>query len=239
MDLRDKTIVVTGATAGLGLAFSRALVSKGATVFGLARRTQKLDAITAELGTAFRGVQCDVSSESDVTRAFTTILEQTNRLDVLVNNAGLGRFGKVEDMSMDDWDAQVDTNLKGVFLCSQRVLPTMKAQNKHSGFGGHIVNICSVSGLVGSAATSIYNATKFGLRGFSEAMMKEVREDGIKVTCLMPGSIQTDFFDTAGVGIIDNPMTAQEITSTLLHVLETPDNYLISEITMRPLRPRS
>ena len=237
MQLDTKTAVVTGATAGLGRAFSERLIEKGATVFGLARRGEKLSEVTEQLGDKFHGVVCDVSDETSVIAAFEKISGFTNHLDILVNNAGLGRFGRIEDMSVADWDIQMETNLRGVFLCTRAALAPLRMQNEKSGFGGHIVNISSVAGLIGNPEVGAYNASKFGLRGFSEALMKEVRADGIKVTCLFPGSIQTEFFETAGVGISSNPMTASDITSTLIHVLETPDNYLISEVSMRPLRP--
>ncbi len=237
MILKGKTAVITGASAGLGRDFSNALIEKGVTVFGLARRAEKLEEMDDRLGALFHGIECDVSDEKQVTKAFESISSQSDRLDILVNNAGLGRFGLLEDMSAEDWDVQMATNLRGVFLCTRAVLPAMKRHNAETGFGGHIVNICSVAGLVGNAEVSAYNATKFGLKGFSEALMKEVRNDGIKVSCLYPGSIQTDFFSTAGVEISVDAMTAEDITSSLIHVLETPDNYLVSEVVMRPLRP--
>lgn len=237
MDLEEKFAIVTGATAGLGLAFSEALVQKGATVFGLARRSDRLQRIRSRLGEQFQGIRCDVSDENQVIEAFKKIEAASNRIDILVNNAGLGRYGLVEDLKVDDWDIQMAVNLRGVFLCTRAALPVMKKQNEETGFGGHIVNVSSVAGLVGNAQISAYNATKFGVKGFSEALMKEVRQDGIKVTCLYPGSIQTDFFEVAGIPISSNPMTVDHITATLMHVLETPDNYLISEVAMRPLRP--
>lgn len=237
MILKGKTAVITGASAGLGRDFSNALIEKGATVFGLARRAEKLEEMDDRLGALFHGIECDVSDEKQVTKAFESISSQSDRLDILVNNAGLGRFGLLEDMSAEDWDVQMATNLRGVFLCTRAVLPAMKRHNAETGFGGHIINICSVAGLVGNAEVSAYNATKFGLKGFSEALMKEVRNDGIKVSCLYPGSIRTDFFSTAGVEISVDAMTAEDITSSLIHVLETPDNYLVSEVVMRPLRP--
>lgn len=236
MILEGKTAIITGASAGLGRDFSKALIEKGATVFGLARRLEKLEELGDRLGPNFRGIECDVSDEEQVGNAFESISSQSDRLDVLVNNAGLGRFGLLEDLSVEDWDVQMATNLRGVFLCTRAVLPAMKHHNKETGFGGHIVNICSVAGLVGNPQISAYNATKFGLKGFSEALMKEVRDDGIKVSCLYPGSIQTDFFETAGVDISSYAMTPEDVTSSLIHVLETSDNYLVSEVAMRPLR---
>ncbi len=236
MILEGKTAIITGASAGLGRNFCNALIEKGATVFGLARRLEKLEELADRLGPNFRGIECDVSDEEQVGNAFESISSQSDRLDVLVNNAGLGRFGLLEDLSVEDWDVQMATNLRGVFLCTKAVLPAMKNHNKETGFGGHIVNICSVAGLVGNPQISAYNATKFGLKGFSEALMKEVRDDGIKVSCLYPGSIQTDFFETAGVDISSYAMTPEDVTSSLIHVLETSDNYLVSEVAMRPLR---
>jgi NAD(P)-dependent dehydrogenase (short-subunit alcohol dehydrogenase family) len=238
MDLTGKIVVVTGATSGLGLAFSTALVEKGAVVYGLARRTDRLRDIAADLGPTFRGIRCDVSIESDVTSAFNQIMSESAQIDALINNAGLGRFGTLAETSTEEWDLQMNTNLRGVFLCSRAAVVPMKEQNDASGFGGHIINISSVAGLVGNPLVSAYNATKFGLRGFSEALMKELRSDGIKVTCMYPGSIETEFFAEAGAEISPNPMTAGDITDTLIHTLEAGDNYLISEIAMRPLRPR-
>ncbi len=238
MNLSDRVAVVTGAGSGLGLAFTRALLERGARVFGLARRRAVLEALQADLGPAFHPVVCDVTDEAAVASAFEMVLREGGRLDVLVNNAGLGRFGPADALSVDEWDVQMNTNLRGVFLCTRAALPVMKRQNTETGFGGHIVNIASVAGLVGNANLTAYNATKFGLRGFSEALMKEVREDGIKVTCLYPGSVGTPFFAAAGVPPTPNPMRAEDVAATVVHVLEAPDNYLISEVAMRPLRPR-
>ena len=238
MDLQQKIVVVTGASAGLGADFSETLVERGAKVYGLARRQDRLDRLAERIGSGFTGLTCDVADENAVSRAFETILEREGRIDVLVNNAGLGRMGAADELSIEDWDIQMNVNLRGVFLCTKAALPAMKAQNANGGFGGHIVNISSVAGLMGNPNISAYNVTKFGLKGYSDALFKEVRNDGIKVTCLFPGSIQTEFFDEAGMSISPNPMTPAQMSSTLVHVLETPDNYLISEIVMRPLRPR-
>ena len=238
MQLTDKVAVVTGASAGLGTAIANALVAKGAVVYGLARRQEKLDAIREALGEAFRPIACDVTEEQPVADAFEQILDEAGRIDVLVNNAGLGKFGPIDELSLDEWDVQMETNLRGVFLCTQAAVPAMKKQNADTGFGGHIVNIASVAGLIGNPQIAAYNATKFGLRGFSEAIMKELRDDGIKVSCVYPGSIATNFADVAGSSGAPNPMQAEDVAGTVVHLLEGPDNYLISEVMMRPLRPR-
>jgi short-subunit dehydrogenase len=236
MQLTDKIAVVTGASSGLGARFSRDLVARGAQVFGLARRQDRLDNLADELGPRFRGIVCDVRDEAAVKDAFERI---GDRVDILVNNAGLGKFGPADEMSLETWQQLMDVNLTGVFLCTRAVIPIMRAQNEASGFGGHILNVASVAGLIGNPNVGAYNVTKYGLRGYSESLFKELRNDGIKVTCIFPGSIETEFFEQAGVPISNNPMQPADVSSTVMHVLEAPENYLISEVVMRPLRPKS
>jgi len=238
MDLTDAVAVVTGASSGLGTHFSRSLIDRGATVYGLARSADELDALQDDLGDSFRPVTCDVREEDQVADAFQTVRDESGRIDVLLNNAGLGQFGPVDDLPLDEWDVQMDTNLRGVFLCTREAVPTMREQNEDAGFGGHIVNVASIAGLLGNPNLTAYNASKFGLRGFSESLMKEVREDGIRVTCIYPGSIETNFFDVAGVEMTDNPLQPEDVAATVVHVLESPANHLISELVMRPLRPQ-
>ncbi len=237
MNIKDSVVVVTGCTSGLGRVTASQLVDKGAHVFGLARRAERLREMTTQ-SKAFTGIECDVTDETSVERAFKEVVDQAGRIDALINNAGLGRFGNIENMSAADWDVQHETNLRGVFLCARAVIPVMKEQNRKENFGGHIVNIASVAGLIGNPAIGAYNATKFGVRGLSEALMKELRDDGIKVTCVYPGSIETEFFEVADADMSPNPMRAADVAATILHVLDTHDNYLVSEVMMRPLRPR-
>lgn len=234
MDLHDKIGVVTGASRGLGRHFSEALASEGATVYGLARSREDLDATQDDLGAgAFRPVECDVRDEGSVQQAFQTVTEEAGRLDVLINNAGLGRHDEVSDAQVEDWDTMLETNVRGPFLCARAALPPMRAQNEKDGFGGHIINIASIAGLVENPGMAGYNASKFGVRGFSLALMKEVRDDGIKVSCVYPGSVETSF----GSGP-PNPLQPEDVAATVTHLLESPDNYLVSEVVMRPLRPR-
>ena len=234
MNLQDTVCVVTGASRGLGRHFTQALTRKGATVYGLARSADDLADVQDDLGReAFRPVECDVRREESVRSAFQTVTEEAGRLDVLVNNAGLGRHDPVADAEVEDWNAMMETNARGVFLCARAALPPMKKQNEKHGFGGHIVNIASIAGLVENPGMAGYNASKFGVRGFSLALMKEVRDDGIKVSCVYPGSVETSF----GSGP-PNPLQPEDVAATVLHLLESPDNYLVSEVVMRPLRPQ-
>lgn len=238
MDLAGKTAIVTGASKGIGRAFCDKLVASQATVYGFGRSVASLDAVAASLGSAFRGVVCDVGNEADV-RAAVHAISQSGSIDILVNNAGIGLFANVDETSTDDWDSLFRTNVTGVFNCAKAVVPIMKAQNVSSGFGGHIVNIISVGGLLGNAGLSAYNATKFAIRGFTEALMKELRYDGIKLSGMYPGSVRTSFFDDIdGIDANDRMLNADDLADTLVHILETPDNNLISEIVIRPLRPR-
>lgn len=238
MNLTDKVAVVTGASSGLGRHFAKHLIERGAEVFGLARSMDTLNALRDELGDAFHPVRCDVRDEDAVATAFDTVMDASGRVDVLINNAGLGQFGPVDETDLDEWDVQQETNVRGVFLCTRAAAPIMKQQNADEGFGGHIINIASIAGLLGNPNISAYNASKFAVRGFSESTMKELRSDGIKVSCVYPGSIETNFFEVAGVDMTDNPMQPDSVAQTVMHLIEMPDNYLISEVVMRPLRPR-
>lgn len=236
MELKNKIAIVTGASSGIGTAFSEKLIRKGATVYGLARRLNKLKEIQSKLGEQFIPVQMDVTKHQDVeawvTEQFT---DDKNLPHILVNNAGLAKFGNVDDLSVEDWDTMVNTNLNGIFYLTRVIVPLMKQNPDHC----HIINIASVAGLLGNPQISGYNATKFGVRGFSEALFKELRYDKIKVSTMFPGSIATDFFDKVGSETHSNMMQPGDVADTLVHLLETPDNLLINEVTMRPLNPKN
>ena len=235
MDLHDTVAVVTGASRGIGLATARALVDAGARVAGLARSKDDLDRVSGTLGDAFTPVVCDVTDADAARDAIDGVASDLGRLDVLVNNAGLGRFDDVDALSLDDWNVQVDTNLTGVFHCTRAAVPHMKAQGEARGAdetAGFIVNVASIAGLVGNPRLSAYNATKYGLRGFSDAIMKELRPHGIKVSCVYPGSVDTDF---GGGSSNPDAMSPESIAATILHVLQAPHGTLISEVVLRPM----
>ncbi len=235
MDLEKKISIVTGASSGIGTAFSRKLIEKGATVYGLARRIQKLEKVREQLGERFIPVQMDITEplkpESWVQEAF----KGEHLPHVLINNAGMAHFGNVEDVTVEQWHTMMNTNVNGVFYLTRLIVPLMKKNPDHS----HIINIASVAGLLGNPQISGYNATKFAVRGFSEALFKELRYDNIKVSTMFPGSIATDFFENADAGNTHpNMMHPSDVADTLIHLLETPDNLLINEVTLRPLNPK-
>lgn len=234
MNLSGKTAVITGASSGLGAAFSKAIIDKGGAVYGLARRENRLQELRETLGESFHPVVLDITDEQGVETWVSSTFGPENAPDVLINNAGLGKFGNIEDLSSEDWHTMMRVNLDGVFYLTKRIVPLMKAHPGHN----HIINIASVAGLMGNPKISGYNTTKFGLRGFSEALFKELRFDKIKVTCMFPGSIATEFFENAGASTHAHMMQPEDVAATLVHLLETPDNLLIDEITLRPLNPK-
>ena len=235
MDLKNKIAIVTGASSGIGTAFAHKLIKKGATVYGLARRLNKLKEIQSKLGEQFIPVQMDVTKHKDLEEWVTEQFSADHLPDILVNNAGLAKFGNVDELSVEDWDTMVNTNLNGIFYLTRLIVPLMKENPAHC----HIVNIASVAGLLGNPQISGYNATKFGVRGFSEALFKELRYDKIKVSAMFPGSIATNFFEKVGSETHSNMMQPGDVADTLIHLIETPDNLLINEVTMRPLNPKN
>ena len=227
MTLPDTVAVVTGASDGIGRATAAALVAAGATVHGFARSEGPLGETARALGERFVPVVCDVTDAAAVQAAVDATAERHGRLDILVNNAGVGRFGPVDEVTDDDWDLLVSTNLSGVFYATRAAVRHMKAAGR-----GHVVNVASVAGLVGNAGLSVYNATKFGLRGFSDATMKELRPSGIRVTCVYPGSVATGFGDAPARATAIPP---EAVAATIRHCIEAPDSTLISEVVMRPM----
>ncbi|MGM0588360.1 MAG: SDR family oxidoreductase [Bacteroidota bacterium] len=234
MDISAKIAVITGASSGLGAAFSKALIDKGATVYGLARSTDKLEKLNQRWGDEFIPVTMDITDSESIESWVTDTFSDQHQPDILINNAGLGLFGPVDELSLDAWQTMVNTNLNGVFYLTRQLVPLMK-QNSNT---CHIVNIASIAGKIGNPNLTGYNATKFGVGGFSEALFKELRYDKIKVTCLYPGSISTKFFDNVDMETHDHMMRPKDMADVLVHLLETPDNFLINEMTMRPLNPK-
>lgn len=235
MDLTNKNAIVTGASSGIGISFSKKLIEKGATVYGLARRLNKLSEVRDQLGDRFLPVKMDITKPNDIHEWAQETFSEENLPHILINNAGLGIFGNVEKLSVEDWNTMVETNLNGVFYLTHELVPFMKASDEYH----HIINISSVAGLLGNPRLSGYNATKYGIRGFSEALFKELRFDKIKVTAMFPGSIATHFFDKVGSETHANMLQPDDVADTLIHLLETRDNFLVNEITLRPLNPKN
>lgn len=237
MNIHSKAAIVTGASSGLGAAFSHALIQKDAVVYGLARTAEKLNSLQKNLGKNFIPVPMDISNSDKLEYWVTKTFSNEITPDILINNAGIGIFGSVDKLSLNEWNTMITTNLSGVFYLTRLIVPLMKENPRTT----HIINIASIAGKVGNPELSGYNASKFGLRGFSESLMKELRYDGIKVSCFFPGSTATSFFKHTNSGNSEahsNMMNPTDVANLLIHVLETPDNFLIDEIVMRPLNPK-
>ncbi|MGA1464339.1 MAG: NAD-binding protein [Bacteroidetes bacterium] len=235
MNLSHKIAIVTGSTSGIGAAFAKDLINAGATVYGLGRNQDAQTKLQEQLGDAYHPVIADIRDRQSLDAWVTATFTDQHAPDILINNAGLGIFGAIDEISPDDWEMMINTNINGIFYLTRTVVPFMKRKSTHS----HIINVASVAGLMGNPNISGYNATKFAVRGMSDALFKELRYDRIKVTCIYPGSISTQFFASEdGLNTHSNMMTVEDISSTVMHILQTADNYLISEVVMRPLNPK-
>ncbi len=234
MQIKNKIAVVTGASSGLGKAIAKALVKKGAKVYGLARTKSALQAIQQELGNNFLPVVIDISKEEAVKNWVKSTFNDKNTPEILINNAGLGKFNKIDEIPEGEWLQMMNSNLNGLYFITSNLVKYMKKTPESK----HIINIGSVLGTTGRAESAAYCTTKFGVRGFTSALSKELRWENIKVTGFNPGSIETDFFKSSGIDSHQNMLQPKDLANTILHVLETPDNMLIDELIIRPLNPK-
>jgi 3-oxoacyl-[acyl-carrier protein] reductase len=234
LELDGKAAVVTGGSKGIGFAIARMLVEHGAAVAIGAREQKAVDAAVASLEAVTpgrtRGVCCDVRRREDCERLIGEAVGAFGRLDIIINNAGIGVFASVEETSDETWRAQLATNLDGAFFCCRAALPHLKEQ------GGWIVNIGSLAGKNPFAGGAAYNASKFGLLGFSEALMLEVRHAGVRVTCVMPGSVGTSFAGGRHA-VEDWKLAPEDIAQVVRDLLAFPERALPSRIEIRPTRP--
>ncbi len=234
--IEGKSAVVTGSTKGIGRAIAEALLEAGARVAVSARDEGEVAAAGKELSRAHAkrvlAYRCDVRREGDVTALFEETEHVFGGVDILVNNAGVGLFRNLEDMSLDQWNSVIETNLTGVFLCSRAAIPRMKKRG-----GGYIVNISSLAGRNAFPTATAYNASKFGLNGMSDALMQEVRHDGIKVTHLMPGSVATHFNDHTPGPEDAWKIQPVDIARIVLDLLTQDPRTLASAVEIRPSKP--
>lgn len=190
--LKDKVIVVTGASSGIGALTARMLSDRGATVVLTARSVDKLEAIGAELKGPYSIIPLDVSQDEDVSNVFSSIRKTYGRIDVLLNNAGYGKFEYCNEMPVQEFTDMMNVNYMGIVRCTKAVLPDMIESGS-----GQIVNIASMAGKLGTSKSTAYTATKHAVLGFSNALRQEVREHGITISTVNPGPIDTPFFQLA------------------------------------------
>ena len=230
--MNGKRAIVTGGSRGIGRAIVEALLAEGATVTFCGVRAESVKQTLGELKSADAyGVCADVSQEDDVAALFQFGRERMGGLDILVASAGIGVFAASGEMSIADWKRTVEINLTGAFLCSQLAVREMRA-----GGGGHIVHISSLAGSHPFAGGAAYTASKAGLNAMSEAMMLDHRHDGIRVTTISPGSVNTEFSRSAGKGG-EWKIQAADVARMVVAVLSMPERTLVSRVEIRPSRP--
>jgi 3-oxoacyl-[acyl-carrier protein] reductase len=229
---KGKTAIVTGGTKGIGRAIAEALLREGLSVCISARKQSEIDTALGELGSAAVGFACDVRDYEQVRALLAFTIKELGGLDILVNNAGIGIFATVEETSPEDFRATLETNLFGVFYCCHEAIPEMRRRG-----GGYIINISSLAGANPHPRMAAYNASKFGLNGFSEALMQEVRHDGIKVSYIMPGSVNTEFGGDSPTDEKSWQLIPADIARVVTDLLHHDDRALPSRVEIRPSRP--
>ena len=231
--------VVTGGTRGIGYAIARALLQRGDSVAVTGTSSQRAesaaDTLAQVAGDASRVVSlaCDVRDAVAVEQAFAGIAARFGGIDVLINNAGVGAFGQVAEMSHEEWHRVIGTNLTGVFHCCKAVVPHLRQRG-----GGWVINISSLASknpFVGGAA---YAASKAALNAFSEAFMQEVRHENIRVSYVLPGSVATEFSGRAATAGADWRLHPDDVAQVVVDLLAHPARSLPSRVELRPSRPQ-
>ena len=235
--LTGKKAIVTGGTKGIGLEVSRALLVEGADVVVCGRNTSSLESAVGELQKArpackVFGHAADVSNSEAVRNLFHLAEQDLEGLDILVNNAGSGVFRPASELSVEEWDRTIGTNLSGAFYCSREALARFKKAD-----GGWIINISSLAGKNPFAGGAAYNASKFGLNAMSEAIMLDHRYDNVKVSYIMPGSVDTKFNQDSRTGASDWKIAPEDIGEIVIDILRKRGRTLVSCVEVRPAKP--
>ncbi len=236
--LSGKTAVVTGGTRGIGYAIAESLANFGAEVLICGRTetsvNEAVERLRSETGSKLiEGRAADVSIWDEVFELFQFADRKWHKLDVLVNNAGMGIFAPVAELTPDAWHKVIDLNLSGLYYCCHAALPLLRAAGD-----SYVFNMSSLAGRNPFAGGAAYNASKFGVNGFTEALMLDHRNDGLRVTSIMPGSVATDFGNVPGQGGNDDwKIQPRDIADVVIALLRLPPRSLVSRVEMRPSRP--
>ncbi|MDM9384042.1 SDR family NAD(P)-dependent oxidoreductase [Chlorogloeopsis sp. ULAP01] len=240
--LEGKVAIITGASAGIGEATALALAAEGAKVVLAARRGDRLDALAqriASSGGSALSIITDVTDETQVKNLVQKTNAEFERIDILVNNAGVAFVGAIDGANTSDWRRMIDINVLGLLYATHAVLPILKAQGT-----GHIVNISSVAGRTAREGISVYNATKWGVNGFSEALRKEVCKHNIRVTIIEPGLVNTEINDHITDPIAKQrseerrrliaPLESEDVAAAIVYAVTQPQRVNVNEILIRP-----
>ena len=233
--LVDATVLVTGASSGIGAACARQFAAAGARLILCARRAQRLDALAAELATDVTTIELDVRDRDAVTRAFTDV----GPVDVLVNNAGLAAgFAPVPDSDPDDWDRMIDTNIKGLLNVTRTIVPAMIAAGR-----GHVINVGSIAGHETYPNGAVYCATKAAVDRITQGLRIDVLGSGVRVSTVDPGLVETEFSMVRFAGDADRaakvyegvtPLTADDVAETIVWIADRPAHVQVAEVILLP-----
>jgi NADP-dependent 3-hydroxy acid dehydrogenase YdfG len=240
--LDGRRILITGASSGIGEATAAAVVAEGGAVALAARRKDRLDELAGRLDGKAVAIEADISDEAQANALVSRAAEELGGLDGLVNNAGVMLLGLVQGADTDEWRRMIDVNLLGLLYCTHAAVPVMR-----DGDGGDIVNVSSVAGRGANMGSAVYNMTKWGVTGFSEALRQECLHLGIRVTCIEPGFVATEL-----QGHNEDPMVveriekmrdsigdvleAEDIANAIVYILAQPKHVAINEVLVRPAR---
>ncbi|TMW73430.1 SDR family oxidoreductase [Alteribacter natronophilus] len=227
--MKNKVVIVTGGARGIGKAVSKMLAEEeGTKVLAVAKHEKSLESLKEEASGIF-GYTCDVTDSEQVKNLIHRVMEDFGRVDVLVNNAGIGVWETVEEMSEENWDLQLNTNLKGVFLLSKHVFPVMKEQG-----GGHILNVASDLAYTSREKTGAYCASKWGLLGLSGSLLKEGAPYNIKVSTVSPGLVQTDFGGVPAERKEEKGLKPETAAAHIVQALRTGEETGSVDIIVKP-----
>jgi clavulanate-9-aldehyde reducatase len=242
-DLSGRVAAITGASSGIGEATAQALARAGAAVSLAARRSDRCDTLAERIngdGGRALAIETDVTDEQQANAFVTRTKEELGRLDILVNNAGVMLLGPVVGADTNDWRRMIEVNLLGLLYCTHAALPIMGEQGS-----GHIVNISSVAGRFATLGAAVYNMTKFGVNGFSEALRQELVAAKVKVSVVEPGFVDTELqgHNTHPMVIeaiqrmrdqVGQPLAANDIAEAILYTVGGPEHVSVNEVLVRP-----
>ena len=237
--LKGKTALVTGAGKGLGKALSLALASEGVNLMLLSRTKEDLIAVAAEASKINTDIQiafkvADTADFTSVSSAISDLTKKLGPVDILINNAGIAKFGHFMTLSTEEWEAVIRTNLLGPYYCIHEILPGMIERKT-----GDIVNVSSTAGLKGSPITSAYSASKFGLIGLSESLMLEARKSGVRVFTATPSTIATPL--AIGIGLTDGDpekvLQPEDFADMIVAHLKLPRRALVKDVSLWSTNP--
>jgi NADP-dependent 3-hydroxy acid dehydrogenase YdfG len=239
--------LVTGASSGIGAATARALAEEGAAVALVARRTDRLESLAAEIGRAGGRaivVEADITQRKQAEDAVARTVRELGRLDILVNNAGVMLLGPAAEAPVEEWERMVAINLEGLLFCSHASIPHLLAAANDSSRGvSDMINISSVAGRVARSGSGVYNLTKFGVGAFSESLRQEFAKRHLRVSLVEPGIVKTELLDhlrdevrpgiTARFGDITR-LEAEDIADAIVYIVTRPQRMAVNEMLIRP-----